>query len=125
MTSSFSLAYDDDYQNGSVAVVNRLLTSAGRRFTKLIQNVGTSEEAVTLGDFTSVGAFALINLDVTNYVDVKVATGGAIFARLKPDTLGDGTGGYIMLDTLGSGAQAPFVIANTAACRIVVFAVEA
>lgn len=124
VTSSVSVAYDDDLSADSLAVVSRKLTSAGKRFTKLVQNIGTSEEAINLGEMTAPGAFVLVNLDPTNYIDVKVGSAGAIFARLKPDTLGDGTGGWVAGDCLGGGAQAPFAIANTAACRLAVFVVE-
>lgn len=125
ITDGFSIAYDDGLQNASLALANRLLTSAGKRVTKLIQNVGTSQEALQMGEITAPGAFALVNLDPTNFIDVKVATSGAIFARLKPDTLGNGTGGWVAGDCLGSGAQAPFAIADTATCRMAVLICDA
>lgn len=124
VASSFEIDYDDGLQATSLSVASRQLTSAGKRVTRLIQNVGTTEEAVQLGEITAPGAFALVNLDPTNYIDVKVGTGGAIFARLKPDVNGDGKGGWVAGDALGSGAQAPYVIANTASCRMAVLIVD-
>lgn len=123
--SSMSIAYNDTLQSASVAVAGRLLTSAGKRVTKLEQNVAITEGAVQMGQITAPGAFALVNLDPVNYIDVKVGTGGAIFARLKPDLLGNGTGGWVAGDALGSGAQAPFVIANVAPCRMAVIIADA
>ena len=46
--------------------------------------------SAVLGDIASIGPFAIVNLDPTNYVEVKVATAGAIFARLAPDVDADG-----------------------------------
>lgn len=124
VTSTVSVIYNDGKQEAALEVRSRLLTSAGQRVTKLVQNVGTVEELLQLGEITAPGAFILVNLDPTNYVDVKVAASGAIFARLKPDTLGDGTGGWVAGDCLGSGAQAPALIANTASCRVAVLVVD-
>lgn len=105
-----NLAYEDG--SGSIELGNTdglsvTLTNAG--FTRLRQSVGTSEEAVTLGDVTAPGYAIFINRDATNYIELKVATGGAIFAKLSAN------GGLALLQ-LGTGAQAPFAIANTAAC---------
>jgi hypothetical protein len=95
--------------------------------TKLViieQTIATSETAVNLGGISSPTAFMIVNLDDTNYVEVKVATSGAIFAKLKKDTDGDGNGGFACLTELGSGAQAPYAIANTAACNVLVLVAE-
>lgn len=125
-TLDASLTFDDGiYQPQSLSVASRLVTSAGKRVTGLVQNVGfAAEEAVQLGELTAPGAFMLKNLDPTNFINVKVATSGAIFAKLRPDTNGDGKGGFLLIDCMGSGAQAPFVQADTAVCRMAVLAVE-
>jgi len=75
------------------------------------QTINTTETVINLGPQSTPGYVILINLDANNYVDVKVAASGAIFARLKPN------GGVAML-FLGTGAQVPVAIANTAACKI-------
>lgn len=74
------------------------------------QSVGTAEEAIRLGEGVTLGYCFLKNLDGTNYVEIKVGTGGAIFAKLMP--------GDICVVPLGSGAQVPFAIANTLACDL-------
>lgn len=125
VTSSVSIAYDDGFQNGSLGVVSRLLTSAGQRFTKLIQNVGTSEEAVNLGELSAVGAYILVNLDPDNFVTVRCSSGGVVRDKLKPDALEDGTGGWCAGDCMGGGSQAPTVQADTASCRVAILVVEA
>jgi hypothetical protein len=124
VTGSFSIGYDDGVQERVLAVSSRIFTSTGKRVSTLVQSVGTSEEAAALGDIANVGAFAIVNLDDTNYVNVKVATGGAIFARLDPDVDADGKGGFVCGSRLGSGAQVPFLIADTAACKVAILWVE-
>lgn len=114
-----SMVYEDA-QDGpmSLSVADLEKTVASKKPVRLIQEIGTAEEAIDLGDTTP--AYAMFkNLDPTNYIDLKVATAGAVFARLDPDTDSDGKGGFAVLK-LGSGAQAPFAIANTAACRMAV-----
>lgn len=86
-----------------------------KRPFKTVQSIGTSEEALSVGDGGTIVELYLKNLDVTNYVEIKVATGGAIFGKLLP--------GQDMLVRLGSGAQAPFAIANTAAVALEIMAV--
>lgn len=124
VTSSVSVSFDDGVQNSALAVLERQLTSAGLRFSKIVQEVGTTEGTIELGELTSVGAFILVNLDETNFINVKVARAGAIFAKLKPDLNGDGNGGWVAGDCLGSGAQVPYAIADTAPCRMAVFVIE-
>ncbi len=63
------------------------------------------------GAIAAPGYVIMINLDPTNYVSLRIATGGTEAARL------DAAGGFAMLK-LGTGAQAPFLVANTANCRV-------
>lgn len=120
LTLSATVEYDDGIWpkiTGQVADRKKTVTTT-RPFT-IIQQVAITEEAVQLGDAATLGgSLFLQNLDPTNYIDVKTGTGGTIFARLGPDTNSDGKGGFLLLDLMGSGALAPFVIANTAVCRM-------
>lgn len=126
IVENVSFAYEDSL--GVLmrwGVTNRKRNSTARQVASVVQSVGTSEEALLLGDTTAPFSLGIRNLDPTNFVNVKVATGGAIFARLDPDTNQDGTGGWLYLARAGSGAQAPFVIADTAACRVEVLTAPA
>lgn len=123
-TGSFALAFDNGEFSGSLDVSAKVFNSAGGRFHQLIQTIPTSEAALNLGGITNVGAFAIRNLDETNYVEVKVGTAGAIFARLEPDANGDGKGGFICGTRLGSGAQVPYLIANTDPVKVAVLLIE-
>lgn len=69
-----------------------------------------AEEAIQLGEATSPGWALFINRDPTNFINLKVATSGAIFAKLLP--------GEFALLRLGSGAQAPYAIADTGSCDL-------
>lgn len=108
---------DDGISDIAVQIVDLMVTLGTVKFTSLIQSIGITEEAIQLGEVTSPGYAIFINLDPTNWVDLKVATGGAICSRLDPDTDSNGKGG-LHLSKLGSGMQAPFAIAGTAPCRI-------
>lgn len=77
------------------------------------QTVGTSEEPLVLGDVAAPGWCIIINRGLTHFVSVKTGTGGVIFAKLLP--------GEFCLLRLGSGAQAPYVIADTITSKIEVF----
>lgn len=85
-------------------------TFTGTRYYKGRQNVGTSEEALELGDAAAGGWVMLKNLDATNFVSVRQATGGTNFIRMNA--------GEFALFRLHSSSSAPFVIADTSACEI-------
>lgn len=115
VTATGSVAYSDANGVKDSLAISSFVSSVG---TKIIQrsaqSIPTSETAVNLGPVSAPGYAVLVNRDPTNYVDVKVATSGAVFARLLPN------GGFCVV-YLGSGAQAPYAVANTAACVIDVF----
>lgn len=114
LTINLTMEYDDGISSEDAQVTDFLKSVSDLRFHKTIQTVGTSEEPLLLGDLSALGFCVLINKDPTNYVDIKVGTAGAIFARLFPN------GGPAML-YLGGGAQVPYAIANTNPCKILVF----
>lgn len=122
ITVSAGIGYDDGKVEKvfSVTDVVKSISGSVKKVTETVQEIGTSEEAIIMGDISAPGYALFQNLDDTNFIDLKVATGGAIFARLDPDTNDEGKGGFALLK-LGSGAQAPFAIADTAACRLKVF----
>lgn len=115
------MAFDDDVRETELSVSGRTVTITTKRPIKFIQNIGTSEEALELGDITPRYAI-LKNLDPTNFVSFRVATGGANALRMSADTSGNGKGGVIMFE-FGAGMTAPFLIADTAACDVEVLLV--
>lgn len=100
-------------------------TLANRKPYSVVQTVGFAvEEALLLGDLagTEIKALIIRNLDPTNYVQLRQATGAAAFARLPPDTNQDGTNIPAVIPW-DAGTTAPFVIANTAICQIEIYGV--
>jgi hypothetical protein len=123
VTISATLDYEDaEGTEDSLQVLLRTLTSTGKQIMHHKQVIGITEEAIVLGEVTSIGMALFVNRDVTNFVELRVSTGGAKFAKLHPDTNGDGKGGIALL-YMGSGAQVPFAISDTAACKIEYFLV--
>lgn len=111
LTLNTTIQYDDsEGTEAFLQLLEKMVTVTTKRISRLKQNVGIAEEALNLGDVSSLGWIALKNLDATNFINVKTATGGVIFAKLKA--------GEMMLFRAGSGLTAPFVIADTAACQL-------
>lgn len=114
LTLNGSLQYaDTEDADLALQIVDLLATVSVKRYVRLKHNVGITEEAISLGDVASPGWAIFINRDETNFIELRVSTGGAKFAKLKP--------GEFALLRLGSGAQAPFAIADTAACQMEYF----
>ena len=117
LTLNASLAYADSADADELlAVVNKLANVSTKLYAKGKQSIGITEEAIDIGSLTAPSWALFINRDATNYIELKVATGGAIFAKLLA--------GEPALLRLGSGAQAPFAIANTAACILEYIIIE-
>jgi len=123
VAASVEISFDNGEVQDALSVLDAdtVRTISTQLHHKSIQSVATSEEAVSLGagDISTRGVCLLINLDPTNYIEVKTGTGGTIFAKLFPR--GSGQGINFCFLHLGSGAQSPYVIANTAACRMAIF----
>lgn len=95
----------DNLASGAVAVDQ---TTA--KLIRNVQNIGTTEEALDLGDVTTPGLAIFENLDDTNYVEVGSYVGGTFypFMKLKP--------GEKFICRLG--VLAPYAKANTAAIEL-------
>ena|SRR3990167_7473136 len=105
------LLYSDSVgAQDSLSVPEVLADVATKTYIKHKQSIGTTEEAINLGEVTSPGWAVFINRDTTNYIELRVATAGAKFAKLLP--------GEFCVLRLASGAQAPYAIANSAACMM-------
>lgn len=111
ITVGCSLAYSDaELTDISLAFSELTGSISTKKFTWIKQNIGTSEEALILGEVSSLGWFIGINRDSTNFVELRVSTGSTKFAKMKP----------LMpcLFYFGSGVTAPYAIADTATCQI-------
>jgi hypothetical protein len=83
---------------------------SGDRFTLQRQEIGTSEEALNLGDIATGGYFIAVNRDTTNYVELRSGTGAVDFIRLNA--------GEVCCFRISADATAPYAIANTAAVEL-------
>ena len=113
LTMSGSLAYED--ANGASAVIDKLAAQVSlttTKFTRAQISVGTTEEAIPLGEVTSLGWAMFVNRDATNYVEIRSASGAGNDIIKVP--AGKSAGPF----HFGSDVTAPYIIANTAACLV-------
>jgi hypothetical protein len=93
-------------------------TMTGTKHLATTQTVGTAEEALLLGEVPAANAHYYIeNLDATNPVDLKPATGGTVTTRIGP--------GRVTSGQFGPSVSAPFVQAITAAVDIRILLIQA
>lgn len=85
-------------------------TVTGNEIMDNVQAVGTSEEAILMGDVPAGGYCFVQNLDSTNFVELRSGTGGTDFIRLLAAEWA--------IFRLSPDATAPFAIADTAACNV-------
>jgi len=95
----------NEMQNGEVSIDVTGADSMGAT-----QNVGITEEAIDLGPVTAGGYMIAKNLDATNYVSLRPATGETDMIRLNA--------GEVACFRLDAGATAPYAIADTSACNV-------
>ena len=82
---------------------------AGSRVVDDTQLIGTSAEAIQMGEITSPGWCYIKNLDVTNYVTIRNGSTGADVIKLLA-----GESAYFRWPS----TAVPYAIANTASCYI-------
>lgn len=87
----------------------------GTKYVRNIQNIGLTEEAIDLGEITTPRYGLFRNLDTTNPIYIRRATGQGNMVKLRP-------GGVACFEL---EATAPYAIATTAACNLEYMIVEA
>lgn len=94
------------------------VTMTGTKHLATRQTVGITEEALLLGEVPAASAHYMIwNLDSTNPVDLRPATGGTVTTRIGP--------GRVAAGQFGPSVAAPFVIAITAPVDIKILLIQA
>lgn len=88
----------------------------GDKHIDMVQEIGTSEEALSLGEAGAGGYMLLENLDTTNYIEIRANTGVADLVKLK-------AGEVAMFRTAADAV--PYAIANTAACDLRIIIIPA
>lgn len=108
LTISASLAFLKGSFTVDLSVSGLQFTVSGTKFVHNIQAIGTSEEAIQLGDVGTPGFALFINRDATNFVEIRPGTGDADMIKLKP--------GEPAMFRFTSAA--PYAIADTGACNV-------
>jgi hypothetical protein len=114
LTVSISLRYVHDNVSVTRNTGRIKIDVAGDQPVDHVQEIGTSEEAITLNEAGKGGYCLLENLDATNFIEIRPDTGVADLIKLLP--------GDVALFRI-TGDAAPYAAANTAACnmRVTVF----
>jgi len=89
---------------------------SGTAFTRIIQNIATSEEQLDFGDVTTPGMVYFRNLDSTNFVEIRPGIGVADLVRLNA--------GEDCRFRFAATATAPYAIADTAAVDLEMCLIE-
>lgn len=110
------------FAKGTVSSISRAsgnlsVTVSGSAYAAIVQNVGTSEEQLDFGAATTPGYCLIKNLDATNYVEIRAATGVADLVKISP--------GKSCLFPFAADCTAPFAIANSSAVNIEMLLIEA
>ena len=111
LTLTASLDYEDsEGSEDSLQITDLLVSVTTKKFVHVKQNIGTSEEALVLGEVTSLGYAIFKNRDATNFVSIRAGTGGTLIIKLLA--------GEVAMFRFGSGVTAPYAIADTSACQL-------
>lgn len=113
LTVSVSLRFAKGGIDVSLSRSGVQLDVDGSDYTKNVQVVGITEELLQLGDVTP-GYILIVNLDRTNFVEVRAESGAADLVKILP--------GEPALFRLSSAT--PYVIADTAPVRIEYLLIE-
>lgn len=114
LTISLSMDFTKSGVNVSISKAGLTIDVSGSKYTRLVQNVGTSEEALDIGDIGTAGYCFIRNLDPTNYVSLRPGSGTANFIKLKA-----GEAALFRLALNG-----PYAIANSSACNVEIVIIE-
>jgi hypothetical protein len=117
ITLTVKLRYEADGDETELGVDDLSITVAGSQIVHNVQSVGTSEEALNLGEVATGGVLLAVNRDPTNFVELRAATGETDAVRLNA--------GEPAVMRVSADAAAPYVIADTAAVRLEYWLIEA
>jgi len=95
---------------------NKQFDVSGTKYVRGVQNIGTSPEALGMGEVAAPGWFFFLNLDATNYVEILTGVAGSAFLKLKPKEFAMGR--------LPASVTAPAAQANSAAVNLEYLVIE-
>ena len=73
MANELALSWSMSFSKGGAAVSvsgSDNVDVSGTKYTKVVQNIGTVDETLALGDVSTIGFVIFKNLDGTNYVQI-------------------------------------------------------
>lgn len=114
ITLGLSLAYQKGTANISIACSGTQLSVTGSKFIHNVQAIGTSVEAISIGDIGTAGYMVAINRDATNFITIRAGSSGADVIKLK-------AGEWAMFRLATS---TPYAIADTGACNLEYLIIE-
>lgn len=116
ITTQISLTFSQTTGDTIKGTITESITQVGTKAIGNIQNVGTSSEAITLGDVTGAKYLMFKNTDTTHTVYIDTATPATTGATIK---LGPGQGVFFP-----TTVDAFYGLAITGACDVEVIAIQ-
>lgn len=115
LTLNASLNFTKGTRKVLISKANIQVDVAGTDFVHMTQTIGTSAEALDLGDITTPGYIFIFNRDTTNFIEVRDGASGADVVKVGP--------GKVALFELATAT--PNAIADTAAVEVEYVIIEA
>lgn len=115
MANEFTFSTSFTYTRGTFASLARSLASLGITvsadpISSGVLSVTVAEVAIPLGSVALADNILVVkNLDSTNFIELRIASGGAKYQKIKP--------GEMWPHRISTGVTAPFLIANVATCQ--------
>lgn len=117
LTVRTTLQYSDSEESEDGISPDEFRVDVGtKKFIHAKFAVGLTEEALFLGEVATPGYAIFANRDLTNFVEIRVGTAGAKMVKLKA--------GEKACFRFGTGATAPYAIADTAPVQLEYFIVN-
>jgi hypothetical protein len=117
ITLSFNLLFAKGNVRENPKMTSLKIDVSGTQLIHHIQTIGTSEEALTVGDISTGGWFVGINRDDTNTISIRPGTGTNSLIDMKP-------GEPCVFRSSASGELAIWALADTAACELEYWMIE-
>lgn len=116
VTCNLSFAKSDRGASAGTPAAGLQFSVTGTKYTATIQSIGTSEEAIDLGEIGTVGWCFFKNLDATNFIKIRSITGtaGSSGVKLKAGECA----------IFRAGVAALYAISDTAACEMQTLMIE-
>ena len=115
LTLTATLKFDKSTKSADVGKTGLQLDVTGGDYITKTQVVGTSQEAIVIGEITTPGYMFIRNLDATNYIEIRDGSSGADVVKVR-------AGGVALFEL---ATATPFAIANTASCEVEYTIIEA